>query len=152
DAHLPLWNPYMFSGYPLLGAEQAGILLPLNWLFLFLSAPLAMNLAVLSTYVLAGVGAYLFARRSRTDVLGSMITGLVWQLSGFFIAHIGHTVFIQTAALLPWILWAIDGFAEKGRRSWALMIAGFVALQTFAGHPQALVYSLLLAAAYGGYM
>jgi len=152
DAHLPLWNPYIFSGYPLLGAEQAGILLPLNWFFLFLSAPVAMNLAVLSTYALAGVGAYLFARRSGADVFGSMITGLLWHLSGFFIAHIGHTVFIQTAGLLPWILWAIDGYAVTGRRSRALMIAALVALQTFAGHPQALVYSLLLAAAYSGYM
>ena len=152
DAHLPLWNPYIFSGYPLLGAAQAGILLPLNWYFLFLSAPLAMNLAVLSTYALSGVGAYLFARRSGTDVFGSAITGLVWQLSGFFIAHIGHTVFIQTAGLLPWILWAIDGYTVTGRRSWALMIATLVALQTFAGHPQALVYSLLLAATYSGYM
>ena len=152
DAHLPLWNPYIFGGYPLFGASQAGILLPLNWYFLFLSAPVAMNLAVLSTYALSGVGAYLFARRSGTDVFGSMITGLVWQLSGFFIAHIGHTVFIQTAGLLPWILWAVDGHAGTGRRLWALMIATLVALQTFAGHPQALVYSLLLAAAYGGCM
>jgi len=29
-AHLPLWNPYIFSGFPLLGSAQAGILLPLN--------------------------------------------------------------------------------------------------------------------------
>src|SRR2546429_3147927 len=63
-AHLPLWNPYIFSGFPLLGAAQAGVLLPLNWGFLILSAPVAMNLAVLSTYALAGVGAYGFARRS----------------------------------------------------------------------------------------
>src|SRR5438094_64356 len=110
-AHLPLWNPYIFSGFPLLGAAQAGVLLPLNWGFLILSAPVAMNLAVLSTYALAGVGAYVFARRSGSNVFGSVITGLVWQWSGFFVAHIGHTNMIQAASLLPWILWAIDGYA-----------------------------------------
>src|SRR5256886_707795 len=151
-AHLPLWNPYIFSGFPLLGAAQAGILLPLNWYFLFLSAPVAMNLAVLSTYALAGVGAYLFARRSGANVFGSVITGLVWQWSGFFIAHIGHTNMIQAASLLPWIPLAIDGYAVTGRRSRALAIATLVALTTFAGHPQPLAYSLLLAATYAAYM
>ena len=150
-AHLPLWNPYIFSGFPLLGAAQAGILLPLNWGFLILSAPVAMNLAVLSTYALAGVGAYLFARRSGANVFGSIITGLVWQWSGFLIAHIGHTNMIQAASLLPWILWAIDVYAVTGRRSRALLLAILVALQTFAGHPQALAYSLLLAATYAAY-
>src|SRR5438105_2790273 len=150
-AHLPLWNPSIFSGFPLLGAAQAGILLPLNWGFLILSAPVAMNLAVLSTYALAGVGAYLFARRSGANVFGSIITGLVWQWSGFLIAHIGHTNMIQAASLLPWILWAIDVYAVTGRRSRALLLAILVALQTFAGHPQALAYSLLLAATYAAY-
>ena len=151
-AHLPLWNPYIFGGFPLLGAAQAGILLPLNWYFLFLSAPVAMNLAVLSTYALAGVGAYLFARRSGANVFGSIITGVVWQWSGFLIAHIGHTNMIQAASLLPWLLWAIDAYAVTGRRSRALMLATLVALQTFAGHPQALAYSLLLTATYAAYM
>ena len=151
-AHLPLWNPYIFSGFPLLGAAQAGILLPLNWGFLILSAPVAMNLAVLSAYALAGVGAYLFARRSGANVFGSIITGFVWQWSGFLIAHIGHTNMIQAASLLPWVLWAIDAYAVTGRRSRALMIATLVALQTFAGHPQALAYSLLLAATYAAFM
>src|SRR5436309_8346495 len=151
-AHLPLWNPYIFSGFPLLGSAQAGILLPLNWYFLFLTAPVAMNLAVLSAYALAGVGAYLFARRSGANVVGSIITGFVGQWSGFLIAHIGHTNMIQAASLLPWVLWAIDAYAVTGRRSRALMLATLVALQTFAGHPQALAYSLLLTAAYAAYM
>lgn len=152
NSQLPIWNPYIFSGFPLLGAAQAGVLFPLNWFFLFLSAPLAMNLAVLSTYALAGLGAYVFSRRSGASIFGSIITGVVWQWSGFFIAHIGHTNMIQTASLLPWVLWAIEGYAQTGKRSRALLIASLVAFQSFAGHPQVLAYSLLLAAAYAGFM
>src|SRR6185503_21148886 len=44
SGHLPLWNPYIFSGMPLLGAAQVGLLFPLNWFYLFWSAPMATNL------------------------------------------------------------------------------------------------------------
>src|SRR2546430_16255330 len=30
SGHLPLWNPYIFSGMPLLATAQVGILYPLN--------------------------------------------------------------------------------------------------------------------------
>ena len=34
NGKLPLWNPYLFSGMPLHGAAQAGLLFPLNWFYL----------------------------------------------------------------------------------------------------------------------
>lgn len=148
DGHLPLWNPYIFGGMPLLGAMQGGVLFPLNWLFLLLPAQAAMNAAVLIAYSLAGVGAYLYARRAGASVAGAFVTGLVWQSSGFLVAHVSHTNIIQTACLLPWLLWAIDGYGTTARRPRAALVAALVALQTFAGHPQTLAYSLLLAGAY----
>ena len=152
DGQLPLWNPYLFSGMPLLGALQAGILYPLNWLFLILNAPAAMNLMVLATYALAGVGAYLYARRAGASVAGALVTGMVWQWSGFLVTQLGHLIIIQTASLLPWLLWAIDGYGQTGRRARGIVIALLVALMVFVGHPQSLVYALLLAAAYAIFM
>ena len=152
DGYLPLWNPYIFSGMPLFGAAQAGVLMPLNWFFLVFSPQLAMNLSVLLTYALAGVGAFAFARRGGANLAGALVTALAWQWSGFLVAQLGHTNIIQTASLLPWLLWSIDNYAERGRRSRALLIAALVALQTFAGHQQTLVYALLLSSAYAVYM
>src|SRR5919206_1359565 len=60
---LPLWNPYIFSGMPLLASAQGGLLFPLNWAYLFLPAAAATNLSVIAAYTLAGVGAFLYARR-----------------------------------------------------------------------------------------
>src|ERR1051325_10076290 len=55
--HLPLWNPYIFSGMPLFATAQVGILYPLNWFYLPFSATVATNLMVISTYIVAAVGA-----------------------------------------------------------------------------------------------
>ena len=148
DGHFPLWSPYIFGGMPLFASAQAGVLFPLNWFFLFFPPGTAMNLAVLSAYSAAGLGAFFYARRIGGSILGALVTGLVWQCSGFMVAQIGHTNVIQLAALLPWLLWSIDGYGMTGVRSRGALVAIFVALLTFAGHPQTLVYSLLLCGVY----
>jgi len=146
--NLPLWNPYIFSGMPLHGAAQAGVLFPPNWFYLAFSIPVATNLMMLTTYALAALGAYLYARRSGASIAGAMVSSFVWQWSAFMVCQIGHTNIVQTAACLPWILWAIDGYGLTSRKWRGLWISVFVAVQVFAGHPQTLVYSLLLISAY----
>ncbi len=146
--HLPLWNPYIFSGMPLFGAAQAGVLFPLNWFYLLFSIPVATNLMMLSAYMLAALGAYLFARRSGSSIAGAAATSLIWQWSAFLVAKVGQTNVVQTAALLPWVLWAVDGYGMSGKRVRGVVLAVLVALQIFAGHQQTSAYSFLLAAAY----
>ena len=145
---LPLWNPYIFCGMPLHGAAQAGVLFPLNWFYLVFSPPLATNLMMLSTYMVAALGAYLYTRRSGSNIAGAALTSLVWQWSGFLVNQIGHTNIVHTAALLPWLLWAIDAYGESGKKARGLILAILVAVQIFAGHQQTAVYALLVVAAY----
>src|SRR5688572_25905995 len=133
---------------PLLGAAQAGVLFPLNWFYLLFSAPVATNLMMLSAYMLAALGAYLYARRIGSSISGAIVTSLVWQGSAFMVGQVGHTNIVHTAALLPWLLWAIDGYAEKGDRRRGVVVTALVAFQCFAGHQQTFVYTLLVAAAY----
>ncbi len=64
SGHLPLWNPYIFGGMPLLAAAQGGVLFPLNWFYLVLSPAVATDLMVISAYMVAALGAYLYARRT----------------------------------------------------------------------------------------
>ncbi|HLM57618.1 MAG TPA: YfhO family protein [Pyrinomonadaceae bacterium] len=146
DGSLPLWNPYIFSGMPLLASAQGGLLFPLNWTYLLFDAPAATNLTVFSSYALAGVGAFLYARRAGSSPAGSLVTALVWQWGGFLVAQLAHVNVVQTAAMLPWVLWALDGYASAQGRG--ALVSLFVALQAFAGHQQTLAYSLLLVAAY----
>jgi len=138
SGYVPLWNPYIFSGMPLLAAAQGGVLFPLNWFYLEFSPMTATNLSVLATYALAGVGGYFYARRAGASIAGALVTGVIWQWSGFMVAQIGHINVVQTATLLPWLLWAIDGFGKTGSRFEGALVAAIVALQVFAGHQQTL--------------
>jgi hypothetical protein len=148
SGHLPLWNPYLFSGMPLHGAAQAGLLFPLNWFYLISSAPIATNLMMLSTYMLAALGAYLYARRAGASLSGAAATSLIWQFSAFMVEQVGHTNVLHTAAMLPWVLWAVEGYLANRSRRRAVILAALVAMQIFAGHQQTCAYALLLTAAY----
>ena len=100
----PLWDPYIFGGMPLFAAAQGGVLFPSNWLFLIFPPGIAVNIAMLFAYAIAGVGAYMYARQAGASVWGSFVTGFVFQFSAFMVAPIGHMSSIQAAGFLPWIL------------------------------------------------
>ncbi|MDQ3665530.1 MAG: YfhO family protein [Acidobacteriota bacterium] len=146
--NLPLWNPYYFSGIPLLASSQAGVLFPLNWYYLPFSPAVATNLMVISTYMLAALGAYLYSRRTGASIAGAVVTSIVWQCCGFLVGQLSHINIVQTAAMLPWVLWAIEGYARSGSRARGALLALLVALQAFVGHQQTFAYSLMLVTAY----
>lgn len=148
SGYLPLWDPYIFSGMPLLAAAQPGVLYPLNWFYLVFSPATATNMMVIATYIVAGLGALLYARRIGSSISGAMMTALVWQFCGATIGQISHINIVQTAAILPWILWSVESFAQSGNFKRGTILAALVAIQFFAGHQQTFVYSFLLTIAY----
>src|SRR5436309_1968098 len=148
SGYLPLWDPYIFSGMPLLATAQVGILFPLNWSYLFFSPATATNLMVMATYVVAGLSAFLYARRIGASVIGAAITSLAWQFSGAAIGQIGHINIAHTSALLPLVLWSLESYAAKGTFKRGALVSVIIAIQFFAGHQQTFVYSLLLLIAY----
>jgi hypothetical protein len=149
SGQLPLWNPYIFAGTPLLASIQPAALYPPTWLFAVFSPQAAMNIMVITTYHLALIGTYLYARRIGLNRIGSMIAGISFAFGGYMIAHLGHTNRIAAAAWLPWVLLAIEELYLNARWRWVALGAVFVALQFFAGEPQMTFYSALVAGAYG---
>ncbi|MFN0111596.1 MAG: YfhO family protein [Blastocatellia bacterium] len=146
---LPLWNPYIFAGMPLLASIQPGALYPTTWLFAVLSPQVAMNALVITTYHVALFGTYLFARRIGTTRVGALIAAMAFSFGGYMVAHLGHTNRIGAAAWLPWILLAIEQLRQRPCWRWVTLGALFIALQAFAGDPQMTLYTAMTAAAYG---
>jgi len=149
---LPLWDPYIFAGTPLLASIQPGALYPPNWVFAFFPPGVAMNVVVITTYHLALIGAYLYARRIGVGYLGALVAGVIFAFSGYLVANAGQTNQLAASAWLPWVLLAIDHLAERGAWRWVALGALFIALQIFAGHPQTSFYTALLGGAYAAFL
>lgn len=147
---LPLWNPYTMSGIPLLGDGQTALLYPPNWLFLVMPGWAALTYDTLLQFSLAGVGAYLFGRGLRLRTLPSFVGAIAYMFSGFMTARAIHLSILSGAALLPWVLAAVDRLASGGGRRWLVAAAGAIALQACCGHPQVPCYTVLAVALLGG--
>ncbi len=148
QGELPLWNPYIFAGMPLLASIQPGVVYPPTWLFAVLSPQVAMNVLVLTTYHLSLFGTYMFARRFGCTRIGALVAAVTFSFSGYMVAHLGHTNRINAAAWLPWILLAVEMLHRQPRWRWVTAGALFIALQVFAGDPQMTLYTAMTVGAY----
>ncbi len=145
---MPLWNPHIFMGAPLLANSQMGFFYPLNWpLWLLLPTPYAVSVAILLHIVLAGIGAFMLARHGlKLSVLAATMAGATFALGGYLTAQVEHVNQLQGLAWMPWLLWLLghNEVAEDRRLLrrglWAVLI---VALQLLAGHTQSLFISLV---------
>ena len=82
----PLWNPFQFSGHPLFANPQYAILYPLNSLFFILPFDLAFNSIIILHFFLGGLFTYLLLKDLKVNTTGSLISGLIFMLSGYLLS------------------------------------------------------------------
>ena len=164
---LPLWNPSILGGVPLLAAGQPGALYPPGLLF-FLLLPTAYAYAWFSAAhcFIGGVGMYLYLRRLETGAWGALLGALTFALAGFLVVSLQWPQVVSAAVWLPWLLLCLEWLfvhaeAQAGQRAderaapwlgmpfWTLLGALAVWLTLLAGHIEIAFYVLFTGGAYG---
>ncbi len=110
---LPLWNPYLFSGTPLLGGFNAGAAYPVTWLTAVLPVFTAWTLTLTLTYDVALIGMYLFLRRQGIAASAATFGAVTFTFAGYMTAQVVHIDLVEGAAWLPWILLAVHGLTQR---------------------------------------
>lgn len=159
QGQIPLWNPYSFSGTPLLANIQSGVFYPLNILFFFPYAMILGNCSIFphlcqlqtnvsaefllqwSLYiylqsVLGFVFLYLYLRQISLSRMASIFGGLIWIFCGFSTAwwswgNIGHTIL-----WFPLILWSLEKILSTSHWRYYLLLLFSLCSSFFAGHWQ----------------
>ncbi len=152
----PLWNPYEFGGMPLFAVWQAGVLDPLNWLYLvFGVSSRTLTIVQQLAFALAAVSTFAYTRSLGLSRRASLFGAVIYAFGGYLVARTLYPGLLHVSALAPLVLFAIERcFQESsGKRGWRMSVAGalILAWQVFAGHPQPLVYSSMLAVAYAAF-
>jgi hypothetical protein len=115
QGHLPLWNPYIWSGSPLLGGLNAGAAYPLTALFGILPAVAAWTLNMMAVYWAAGLGMYALLRQYRLQPVACLLAGLTYAFGGAMTGQMVHLGLVQGMGWMPWMLLALL------RLSWAVL-------------------------------
>jgi hypothetical protein len=156
ERQLPLWNPYLFSGFAFSSDPQPALVYPFTWFSMLFAAPKGLSYSLVLHIWLAAVGCTWWLR-SCTNTQGNRLSwssafagAAVYAFSGHTFARIqaGHIGVITTAAWLPWILWSLNTLSHH--KSWKTVVGGAVSigLAILAGHTATFIYVAIITGLY----
>jgi hypothetical protein len=145
---LPLWTPYIFSGYPLLSMAQLGLGYPVTWVYLFLPAHWAETVYVIAPFLLAPAFVYAYVRVLGRSRLAALIAGLSFTYGGMMASKLSNGMLPNAVMWLPLMLISIEQ-ARTGRFLPSLVGAtGAYAMSILTGIGQGFLLVGMIAGAY----
>jgi len=153
---LPTFDPYIWSGAPLLGGWNAGALSPFTMLFAFLPAGLAWVLNEMAVYWVGALGLYAFLRVLRLRPAPSFLGAATFAFAGALDTQLAHFGVVAGTSWLPLALVALAKLegADTWRqaRGWVLLLGATGAMCVLAGEPRAIDTVVIVVLAYFGWL
>ncbi len=148
SGEVPWWNPYSYTGRPLLADAHCNGADPLR-IAVYLAVPdfvLAYNWTRVVQSVVGSLGVFLLLRRSSPAWMAALL-GLAWQFAGWKVELFGHP-WVEGALLwYPWLWMAWDRAWERPSALSIVLGALCVAASFLAGNLQSHAYLPLFALA-----
>jgi hypothetical protein len=142
---LPLWNPYLNGGQPLLSNPSYAAFYPPSWLVLVLAPARALSVLVVLHAAIGFAGAFFFARRLGAGRGAASLAALGYTGSGAALSLISAFTLFCSMAWFPWFLaWgdaALAATTWRRRLAAALWAGGAFALQLLNGEPATVLVS-----------
>lgn len=139
---LPLWNRSIISGTPLLDDGQLTFFYPLSLIFYAVPLGYSFGLFAFLHLIIAGWGAYAFARRIELSRGSATLAGVGFMFSGYLLTWLQYPHHMAATAILPWCFWAVARACD--RRNWPnWLLAGLVLAVPPLTHVQLTFYIYL---------
>jgi hypothetical protein len=152
---LPLYNPYIWSGAPLLGGWNAGAAYPLTALFAVLPATAAWTLNMIITWAAAGLGMFLFLRALRLGTGPATLGALSFAFAGAMSAQVSHFGLVAGMSWVPVALLGVLRLSQErspaSRMGWIAVLAATIGLIILAGEPRAIADAAVIIGVYAAW-
>lgn len=156
---LPFWDPFAFSGYPLLATLQGAVFYPLNLILFVMPFATGWSVLILLQPLLASIFMYLYLRHKALRPEAAFLGGIVFAFCGFMIAWLEWGTVDNVALWLPLILLSIDKVLILSKESnaklkskdivfWCFVFVFGLVSSFFAGHLQTFFYLAIISLAY----
>ncbi|HEY4463907.1 MAG TPA: hypothetical protein VGN41_14680, partial [Streptosporangiaceae bacterium] len=140
--HLPLFDPYAWSGAPLLAGWNAAAAYPLTWLFAIVPATAAWTVNMVAAWAVAGLGMFCFLRALRLRSLAAFLGAFSFALAGGMSAQVSHLGLVAGMSWVPLGLLSILRLGQErpvaSRLRWTAVLATVTGLVILAGEPRAI--------------
>lgn len=139
----PLWNPYSFTGTPLLATYHSASLYPLNVILLF-PKYFGWGLFIFSQTVIAAFNMYLFLSLRTNSNLARLTGSVIFAFGGLMTTWVELGTAVHTMAWLPLILFGIEKFLKTLKTRYLFLeIISFTFL-ILAGNAQITTFSFTI--------
>lgn len=147
---MPLWNPYNFSGGPLLANYQSQVFYPPGILYLILPQPVAWTILVILQPLLGSIFLYLFAAEIGFSAGAALIAALLFNFSSFANVWMEFNTVWHTILWLPLLLYLFEKSLKEKHITLTRKICYIAALfsSITGGHPQDFIYTFLFLLTY----
>ena len=146
---LPLWEPLVNGGTPLLGSPMAAVLYPGQVIFALFPFAWAMRLYVVAHVVLAFAAMLALARSWGLSSTAAVLAGLCYAFGGPVLSTYFNVIYLVGAAWAPLGFRAADRWLRLGRRWGLLELALVLTMQILGGDPEAAYITVLCSLGYG---
>ncbi|MDE2125942.1 MAG: YfhO family protein [Armatimonadetes bacterium] len=146
---IPLWNPLVLGGQPLLGNPQMGIFFPATAVLMRVSAWTAITIFGYLSIGMAATFMYRYLRRWTHTRAAALTGALTYAGSAALVGRLQFPPMALTIGLAPLAFEAVDRLVDTPNLRHGLLTAGAVALIVLAAHPQAAYLFTLLLLFYG---
>jgi hypothetical protein len=138
----PLFDPYIWSGAPLLAGWNAGAAYPLTLLFAVVPPVAAWTLNMILTWAIAGLGMFAFLRGLRLACVPSLLGALSFAFAGAMSAQVAHFGLVAGMSWVPVQLLCVLRLSQPrtmpSRLAWTGILGGAFGLTILAGEPRAI--------------
>lgn len=145
---IPLWDPYVYSGYPLMATFHSAVFYPLNLIHILLGDTRGWNFLVIFPSFASAVTMYLYLRLIKLKRAGAVVGSIVYAYAGFAISWAQFMTASQAMVWMPLVFIAIEKYFESKRTYFLFFLPLIFVLIVTSGHFQILVYMTLLTAVY----
>jgi len=154
SGEIPVWNPFLFSGFPFAASPQSGwMYLPAMAFFTLLSLSEAAKTYILFHWVVSAIAVYVLARDLGLSVSGSVLASVAYSINGF--SYERTVCCFAYSGVYTWVPVALLG-CERAIKTRELLnkwiwiaISSFSLAQIFSAWPgQGFYYGFLLIASY----
>jgi len=140
---IAFWNPYDFSGNPMMANFQSGAFYPLNLVFFALPFNEGWTLFIFLVPLLSALFTYLYLREIKIGKFPAVFSGVIFAFSSYMVVWMEYGNIGHTFLWLPLGLFLTEKLIHNFNRKYLFFLIAMLFTASLAGYIQGYFYIII---------